>query len=297
MPMSWIEPETLTTHRGVAIYHTYKNDSADDRMTYWYTTDIIDGEDFTFDVRELPVPEGVEPENHALVIANAIDKGLIDLADDVEIEDPLMQVRADIRSESHHGEVEFDASAWMDQASSETIAALQATGWCEKALTSEIARWMDIRDYRIAAYLHQARATCPACDLSDLEVVLKKEDAETYLDAHHPDKYGKALHLNRLAVKVTGVVNETITIRKEVTDYLPIPEAEFQAHLKDGEAGEVNEMALIDLQKDAAFDEKLASFLRERAYEQLVTGDEDHGWEVTGSEGPVIDQVELHEFE
>tara|TARA_Y100000310_G_scaffold327090_2_gene392935 strand:- start:2140 stop:2601 length:462 start_codon:yes stop_codon:yes gene_type:complete len=65
-------------HRGVNIFHDYKESyyPVDEPMTYHYSLDVT-GDD-TFDVRDLPVPEGVESNAHEDIIAAAIDSGELD---------------------------------------------------------------------------------------------------------------------------------------------------------------------------------------------------------------------------
>jgi hypothetical protein len=291
--MTWIEPETLTVHRGVSVYRTYKNECADSRLTYWYTTDLIGDEDFEFDVRELPVPEGVEPENHALVIAHAIDQSLIELSDGTDIEpENRYRVRADIRSTEFYEELQFDAADWLLEAPVEAIAALQASGWCEEATSSAMVRWLEIRNYKVGGFAHGTRTASSDNDLRGFEVVIKPEDAESFLHEYNPEKYGEVMHRNKRALKVSGVVEEVVTIEKSVSGYLLIDEPEFQSCLFDSETGEDIENGVLDLRLNSEFDEKLATFLREAAYEQLIT-DGKHGWEVSGSEGPVIDKVDV----
>jgi len=77
MPVKWVEPEVFLRYRGVNIYHVYRNDVFGDRRTYWYGNSIYcsDGGDDAFDVRHLPVPDGVNPDDHAAIIRAAIDAG------------------------------------------------------------------------------------------------------------------------------------------------------------------------------------------------------------------------------
>lgn len=295
MPMTWIEPEELMTHNGVVIYHTYKNDSADDRQSYWYTTDISDDEDFEFDVRDLPVPEGVGAENHRFIIAHAIDRDLIVLADIDEIEVPTVQVSAEIWSDDERRAVEFDAAQWLRQAPSSEIIALHDCGWRGDYAADVVGEWMESYDYRVAGLFHYIRNTELPEDLSAFDVAVDEASALKYLEDNLPEEYGDLMVHKGLAVRVSGVVDETITIQKHVSGYISVEEPQFQSILFDSETGAKTASGLVDLQIDAEFDEKLASYLREIAYSELITSDGDHGWEVTDSEGVVIDKVELHE--
>jgi len=103
----WVDPEVFLEHKGITIYHIYKNDNIDQgERTYHYTTDIEEGErgDSAFDVRDLdnwtepnhpPFLSGAgdTPENRAAwakyhkeegdithiraIVIEAIDKGFI----------------------------------------------------------------------------------------------------------------------------------------------------------------------------------------------------------------------------
>jgi hypothetical protein len=77
MPEKWVEPQVFLRYRGVKIYHVYRHDNYNDVRSYIYGSSIHctdDGED-TFDVRDLPVPEGVSKSDHAAIIKAAIDAG------------------------------------------------------------------------------------------------------------------------------------------------------------------------------------------------------------------------------
>jgi hypothetical protein len=70
--MEWVEPREFLTHNGVTVYHAYKDNDAEQPLTFWYTTnpghtgwfgDPVDP--YEFDVRDLNTPP---PENPQLVI-------------------------------------------------------------------------------------------------------------------------------------------------------------------------------------------------------------------------------------
>ncbi|MBC6714766.1 hypothetical protein H9Q09_01020 [Aurantimonas sp. DM33-3] len=55
----WVAPERMIRHQNVSIWCVYKDDDlGQGPRTYWFTTDISEGEDseFAFDVRHLPEP-------------------------------------------------------------------------------------------------------------------------------------------------------------------------------------------------------------------------------------------------
>lgn len=78
MPYSyeWHEPELFMEHRSIKIYHCYKNDDVDLKMSDWYVVenddnDYSDTSDWRFDVRDLPGLHN--SEDHKAVIIKAID--------------------------------------------------------------------------------------------------------------------------------------------------------------------------------------------------------------------------------
>lgn len=72
MPMSWVVPETFLSYKGVTVYHTYKDDMADHRLEFWFTTDYEENPDFNFDVRTLDGPGDAEER-----IKRAIDNDVL----------------------------------------------------------------------------------------------------------------------------------------------------------------------------------------------------------------------------
>ncbi len=69
----WRDPELFIEYNGVKVYHAYKDDYFDQEREYWYS--LYPGDDFSgrcieFDVRDLPVPEGM---NHEETIKRAIE--------------------------------------------------------------------------------------------------------------------------------------------------------------------------------------------------------------------------------
>jgi hypothetical protein len=51
----WVPPEIFLTHKGVIVYHAYKdNDLSNGKATYWYTMSEREEQEHEFDVRELP---------------------------------------------------------------------------------------------------------------------------------------------------------------------------------------------------------------------------------------------------
>jgi hypothetical protein len=85
-----VPSEMFMRHNGVGIYHTYKYDdmATNPPRTYWFVTDPFQGEEDSFDVRELPQwdvnvvpspwtdPEAFDNGIKAVLIA-AIDAGIL----------------------------------------------------------------------------------------------------------------------------------------------------------------------------------------------------------------------------
>ena len=95
MPYStkWVEPEIFTSHLGVTIYHTYKDDDlGNGAATFWYTTHSNDClQEFHFDVRDLATRSartisGQRPRPEAIraVLHEAIQAGVLRSAQEAE---------------------------------------------------------------------------------------------------------------------------------------------------------------------------------------------------------------------
>lgn len=67
MPYTWVENERYLSHKGITVYHVYRNDYANERRAYHFTLDPWGGEedDGTFDVRELPGAQGYVMESES----------------------------------------------------------------------------------------------------------------------------------------------------------------------------------------------------------------------------------------
>ncbi|MBN1392563.1 MAG: hypothetical protein JW947_07150 [Sedimentisphaerales bacterium] len=83
MSLQWIEPEEFLRHKGIRIFHAYKDEFSDIPLEFWYSTSSTaePGSPCEFDVREL---EDYRPQNdtggkseHKRVIKAAIDIGLL----------------------------------------------------------------------------------------------------------------------------------------------------------------------------------------------------------------------------
>ena len=83
MPWQRIEPEVFLTHRGVRIFHAYKDELSDVPLEFWYSTSSAaePGSPYEFDVRDLPGYRSRyradEVSKHKRVIKSAIDAGLL----------------------------------------------------------------------------------------------------------------------------------------------------------------------------------------------------------------------------
>jgi hypothetical protein len=82
-------------HKGVAIWHTYKDDDINQgQRTYWYTLDPLCGEGvcsgtycpwarcvMVFDIRTLPNwPKDEQEPDHRVIMKEAINKGWLTIA-------------------------------------------------------------------------------------------------------------------------------------------------------------------------------------------------------------------------
>lgn len=91
MPLSWQDPEVALTHRGVRVYHTYKDDDIENRNEYWYSF-YMAADDGEFDVRNLVGPEldgnFTNEEGRRRIIRMAIEHGILAVPDDCVPECP-----------------------------------------------------------------------------------------------------------------------------------------------------------------------------------------------------------------
>ena len=84
MPTQYIEPEVafqVTTQTGGTwfIYHTYKNnDFEQGRVSFWYTTDPDESEEYEFDMRAAGNAD-------RLILQMALDRGLVAFNDTGEL--------------------------------------------------------------------------------------------------------------------------------------------------------------------------------------------------------------------
>jgi len=91
MPLGWIDPEVALVHRGVPIYHTYKDDDIENRMEYWYSF-YVASETEAFDVRNL-VADGrdgdvTKEDERQKIIRLAIEQGALAVPDDCKPDCP-----------------------------------------------------------------------------------------------------------------------------------------------------------------------------------------------------------------
>ena len=61
----------------VPVYHVYKNDNSNNRMTYWYTLDQDEEDEFEFDIRLLPNFEENSIYEHDNLLQYALDHKLV----------------------------------------------------------------------------------------------------------------------------------------------------------------------------------------------------------------------------
>lgn len=87
MPLVWQDPEVALTHRGVKVYHTYKDNDAGHRLMYWYSFYKSYDEEREFDVRSLFSQLGHDgefetEEGRRRIIRMALEGGILVVPDD-----------------------------------------------------------------------------------------------------------------------------------------------------------------------------------------------------------------------
>jgi hypothetical protein len=77
----WVPAELALEHKGVRVYHTYRNDEMEaGAKIYWFVLDAEDSFDDAFDVRDLAVPREVSDPFERL--RTAVDLGLLPFKDE-----------------------------------------------------------------------------------------------------------------------------------------------------------------------------------------------------------------------
>ena len=84
MPLVYAEPEiafSVISSDGTewSIFHVYKDNRLDNRMTYWYTTDEYEREQFEFDIRTIDIISN--NTTHKQQLQYALDKGIAIIKD------------------------------------------------------------------------------------------------------------------------------------------------------------------------------------------------------------------------
>ena len=79
----------------VSVYHVYKNDELNNRLTYWYTFDRLEGNDNPFDIRALPTWNYSESAMfHDNFLQEALDRGLVRIENNQLVHTPTVQPKA-----------------------------------------------------------------------------------------------------------------------------------------------------------------------------------------------------------
>ena len=92
-----------------------------------------------------------------------------------------MAIRAEAHDDNHAFEIEFDAAAWFEQASDETILKLAECGWEYDYPADEVAIWMAEKNEDLAhmfAYIQAVANTRKSCGF---ECSVDKADAVAWL--------------------------------------------------------------------------------------------------------------------
>lgn len=266
MPMTWIEPAVAFSHRGVEIYHSYKGSDA---LEYWYSTDVSEDEEYDFDVRNLPVPAGVSPDNHALIVAYAIDNGLLDFVEDPEL-DPI-EVELKVNAEGVEPIV-VDACALLDAFPLGQLCDLARADWKSSTVGREHIEGLRSQNYQVAAFLASVAGEKEICIQLDEHQVL------TYLKGRRTDAFWTLQCALGRAVPVSGFVDKDLTIRKEVRTFVELTDEQRQAFVEFDEVG-YPQLDYLGLCADSGLIAKMHETVRDTAYERTIS-DAEHGWDL-----------------
>lgn len=265
-------PDLFLSYAGVDVYHTFKTDT-DVLSTYYYTVEQFN-EDAEFDVRDLPVPAGVDPSNHTLIMQAAIDASEGEfMGITTESQEPAVPVFVGI--ESFDAGYTLDAAEWLAVAPEDQVLAL-ALGdevcpdpWGGNEGADALFQWLTENHY-LAASLKAYIEANPDPEGVDRHICAANgEEAMQWLVTHRPELYWKVMVKQGKAKAITGTVTETIVATRTVTTY-----------------SECDEGGVVD-------QETAEEAIREAAYETNLQ-DFAHGWDLTSESEP---EVEIQDIE
>ncbi len=209
------EPLLFCEWRTVEVFHVLKtNDVISD---YWYTVSAIGDEEYEFDVRDLPSPEGVTDHTHRLVIQSALDAGLIELPEEVSPGDADDTPWAMCATADGADTICVDARPFLRLAPEAMLFALAGNDWREQGETCQILHWLDAYDYKVPGLLSRNPGAEFVCYIG-------KDDAMNFLAHERSDLYWRIRVRAGTAVAVEGTVTETLVATKTVSTFAPITE-------------------------------------------------------------------------
>lgn len=275
MPTIWIEPALAMKVGNHPIYHAYDNDEADKLSLHCFTTDVSEIEDYEFNVRSLPVPLGVAPDNYKLIIEAALSDGLIFLPNDEKHEALPSKVPATLRSDDCAKELTFCIHEWLERATDKDIFALCNEGWSNSTAADSVVEWYKDHSYPVACLFYYLETEPLDEDVAGYQFSIDEELALSYLEENNPDSYWSAMCMLGKAIKVSGVVAEVLKIEKEVETHIEIDGSE-SAQITDSVDGTLS--SLLDFVNNGDLQERAESALRDCAYEVGICQG-NHGWE------------------
>lgn len=275
MPLKWIEPEVAMTIRGVDIFHTYRNESAENQKSYWYSTDISENGDYEFDVRVLPLPSGVRSDQHELIVAHALDNDLLPFEDEPDIQ-PLLVISSVSKTAAESAVIEVDASSWLIEAGIDELVEQAVGGWGKEGRTEHIATWLQSRNYQVATLMHDVQ------DASTVSVTINGPQALAFLQQSREDAYWEVLSRTGRAVKVEGIVESDVTLRNDAVAYAELSESLFAKYVELDEAG-LPQLDVLGLSGEREFCVQADAALRKEAYKATVA-DGPHNWTVSSTD-------------
>lgn len=86
----YVEPEVFLVHKGVTVYHCYKNGDFEFPFTYWFSLEKAD-DGKMFNVRELPNDHGYDvysEEGRKQILMAAIDSGVLEPLNHYKVQAP-----------------------------------------------------------------------------------------------------------------------------------------------------------------------------------------------------------------
>lgn len=176
MPKLTIPAQKLTTWRGYSIYRTYHDDDLSKPHRTQYALHH-DGQ-YGFNIRDLPVPIGIHPAQHALIAQSALDNGIIPRQLAATPDEPVETVMAMVETLDGVDHLHFNALDWVLDATDGELLQLANEGFEYTDAALSIAMYVQHFNYQLAGFIaeHSNEHLCCSIDVDRLLEYLNAHD-------------------------------------------------------------------------------------------------------------------------